>query len=95
MFLLLGRYTRPTEDVDPHRDAHVAWVQQHGQAGHFVLGAIQSPPVGGVIVALADSRDQVDAWIAEDPFVVNEVFEYDVREYTVAFSAPGLEALAG
>jgi len=95
MFLLLGRYTRPMEEVEPHRDAHVAWVQEHGEAGHFVLGAIQSPPVGGVIVALAQSRDEVDRWIAEDPFIINDVFEYDVREYTVAFAAPGLDALTG
>jgi uncharacterized protein YciI len=44
-------------------------------------------------VAKAGSRDEVEAWISADPFIINGVFEYDVREYSVAFAAPGVEGL--
>lgn len=94
MFLLLGRYTAPTDEVDPHRDGHVAWVQEHAGQGHFIAGALQAGGVGGAIIAKAASLDEVEAWTREDPFVTAGVFEYDIREYEVAFTAPGLEALA-
>jgi uncharacterized protein YciI len=93
MFLLLGRYTAPLDEVDPHRDGHVAWVQEHAGAGHFLAGALEEGGAGGAIVAKAGSRSEVEAWIAADPFIINDVFEYDVREYSVAFAAPGVEGL--
>ena len=94
MFLLLGRYTAPADDVDPLRDGHIAWVQEHTQAGHFLAGALQAGGVGGLIVAKAGSRDEVESWTADDPFIQHGVFEYDIREYEVAFTTPGLEGLA-
>ena len=44
-------------------------------------------------MATAGSRAEVEAWIAADPFIINGVFEYDLREYSVAFAAPGVEGL--
>ena len=93
MFLLLGRYTRPLDEVDPHRDGHVGWVQEHAAAGHFLAGALEEGGAGGAIIAKATSRAEVEAWIAADPFIVNGVFEYDRREYTVAFASPRVEGL--
>jgi uncharacterized protein YciI len=93
MFLLLGRYTAPADQVEPHRDAHVAWVQEHTEAGHFIAGALQTDGAGGLIVARTTSRPDIERWVADDPFIRNGVFEYDIREYEVAFTAPGLEAL--
>ena len=93
MFLLLGRYTRPVEEVDPHRDGHVAWVQEHAGAGHFLAGAFEEGGVGCAIIAKAADRAELEGWIAADPFVVNGVFAYDVRQYEIAFAAPGLEGL--
>lgn len=94
MFLLLGRYTALADEVEPHREGHLAWVQQHTAAGHFLAGALQAGGVGGVIVAKADSREQVEDWTADDPFIAEGVFEYDIREYEVAFTTPGVEGLA-
>ena len=95
MFLLLGRYTAPSDQVDPHRDGHLAWVGEHVAAGHFVAGALEEGGVGGAIIAFASSRDEVEAWTQADPFIANGVFAYDIRGYEVAFTAEGLEGLKG
>ncbi len=95
MFLLLGRYTAPTEAVDAHRDAHVAWVQEHSAAGHFLAGAIENGGAGGCIVALAASLADVEGWTQADPFVNAGVFEYDIRQYEVAFAADSVAGLEG
>ena len=94
MYLLLGRYTAPSDQVDPHRDGHVAWVQEHVAQGHFLAGALEEGGVGGAIVARASSRDEVEAWTREDPFIANGVFAYNIRGYEVAFTTPGVEGLA-
>ena len=93
MFLMLGRYTRPADEGEPHREGHLAWVQEHAAAGHFIAGAIQDGGVGGAIVAKAASRAELEEWAAADPFVANGVFEYDIRQYEVAFTTPGVEGL--
>lgn len=95
MFLLLGRYTAPSDEVDPHRDGHVAWVQEHVGAGHFLAGALEEGGVGGVIVAKASSREEVEGWTQDDPFIANGVFAYDIRAYEVAFAVEGVEGLQG
>lgn len=94
MFLLLGRYTATPDQVDPHRDGHVAWVQDHVARGHFLAGALEEGGVGGAIVARAASREEVEAWTREDPFIAEGVFAYDIRAYEVAFTTPGVEGLA-
>lgn len=94
MFLLLGRYTAPADQVEPHRDGHLAWVQEHAAQGHFIAGALEAGGVGGAIVAKASSRDEVEAWTAADPFIAAGVFTYDIREYEVAFADDGVAGLA-
>ncbi|MGA0122812.1 MAG: YciI family protein [Gaiellales bacterium] len=94
MFLLLGRYTAPLDEVDPLRDGHVAWVQEHVAAGHFLAGALEEGGVGGAIVAKAASREELEAWTRDDPFIAHGVFAYDIRGYEVAFTTPGVEGLA-
>lgn len=68
-------------------------MQEHAGAGHLLAGALEEGGAGGAIVATAGSRAAVEAWIAADPFIINGAFECDLREYSVAFAAPGVEGL--
>lgn len=93
MFLLLGRYTKPVDEVEVHLEAHRAWVREHAEAGTFVAAGREVPLQGGLLVAVGVSREDVDRIIAADPYVTEGVAEYDVREYDVVLAAPGAEAL--
>jgi uncharacterized protein YciI len=95
MFLLLGRYLKPVDEVERHLEAHRGWVRDHAIAGRFIAAGREVPLRGGLIVATGVTRDEVDAIIAADPYVVEGVAEYDVREYEVVVAAPGAEALQG
>ena len=46
-------------------------------------------------MATGVTRDEVDAIIAKDPYFIQKVAEYDVREYDVVLATPGTEALQG
>jgi uncharacterized protein YciI len=95
MFLLLGRYLKPADEVEAHLDAHRAWVRENAEAGRFIAAGREVPLQGGLLVAVGVTRDEVDAIIAADPYVTEGVAEYDVREYDVVLAAPGAEALQG
>jgi uncharacterized protein YciI len=51
MFLLLGRYLKPIDEVEAHLDAHRDWVREHAQAGVFIAAGREVPLQGGLIVA--------------------------------------------
>jgi uncharacterized protein YciI len=93
MFVLLGRYLRPVDEVEVHLDAHRQWVRDNAQAGHIVAAGREVPLQGGILIATGVTRAQVDAMIAADPYIAAGVAEYDVREYDVVMTAPGAEAL--
>ncbi|MFZ4756463.1 MAG: YciI family protein [Miltoncostaeaceae bacterium] len=95
MFLLLGRYLKPADEVEAHLDAHRAWVRDHVTAGVFIAAGREIPLQGGLIVATGVTRDEVGAIIAKDPYFIEKVAEYDVREYDVVLATPGTEALQG
>jgi uncharacterized protein YciI len=95
MFLLLGRYLKPADEVEAHLDAHRTWVRDHVEAGVFIAAGREIPLQGGLIVATGVTRDEVDAIIAKDPYFIQKVAEYDVREYDVVLATPGTEALQG
>ena len=93
MFLLLGRYLKPVDEVEVHLDAHRAWVREHAGAGRVIAAGREVPLQGGLLVAVGVTRDDVDAMIATDPYITEGVAEYDVREYDMVLTSPGTEAL--
>jgi len=92
VFVLIARYNRPADVVDQHLDEHIAWIRRHAEAGRVLVTARQNPVVGGLIIATGD-RAEIDEMISEDPFVVAGVSQYEVLEYDVRRTAPGLERL--
>ena len=95
MFLLILSFAVPPSQVEDQTEAHRDWVRVHADSGHFVAGGPEVPYQGAVIAAVGVTRDEVNAWISDDPFVVHGLAQYDVREYDVVHAGPGAEALQG
>jgi uncharacterized protein YciI len=69
----------------PYREAHLAYVRALRGAGHLALGGAFADPVdGALLVYRAESRAQVEAWLADDPYMRAGLWpEVTVREWTV------------
>jgi len=72
----------PAEDIPkvyiPMHEKHIA----SGIAEGMVL--LAGPKVtegGGLMIARAESREALDEFIARDPFVVNGIAHFDVKEF--------------
>ena len=48
--------------------ANVAFLKKYYASGNFLISGRQIPRTRGIIVAVAASREQIEAIIAEDPF---------------------------
>ena len=93
MFILELSYIAPLDEVDPVRDEHMAWVAEQYAAGRFLASGAKVPRTGGVILARAMPREELDDIIASDPFTREGVAAYDVTEFAAMTVAEGLESL--
>ncbi len=88
LWLLLSRYVRPLAEVDALRAAHLEHLQRQREAGRFLAWGRLVPPTGGFVIARGMDRTAVDLVLAEDPYTVGGVAQWDVHELTLTGGAP-------
>jgi uncharacterized protein YciI len=82
-FILEGEHLAPFATFAHLQPLHHAFLQSSYDHGHFLFSGPQIPPHGGFLAARAESRAQLDALLAEEPFVkagkmrFKRVLEYD------------------
>ncbi|MGI5471946.1 YciI family protein [Streptomyces sp. CA-132043] len=91
MFVLELTYTAPLDRVEAALDEHVAWLDRHYAAGHFLASGRKQPRDGGVILASVEDRATAERISREDPFVTAGVCEYRITEFIATKTVPGLE----
>lgn len=93
MYIVSLTYHRPIEEVDSHLAGHIAWLKRYFQAGSFIASGRKNPRTGGVILVKDMERSNLDAILAEDPFVA--VANYEVTNVALTTASTGFEALIG
>ncbi len=86
MFLILLNYKKPLSDVDRFVPEHRAFLERHYTAGRFVLSGRKEPRTGGVILATAASRADVEATVRDDPFHREGLADYEIIEFLPSMS---------
>ena len=95
MYLIELTYVAPIEEIDALIPAHIAWLDQHYAAGHFLASGRKVPRSGGIILAARMDRAALDGIIAADPFQQRGVARVTVTEFEASKAAAGLEGLLG
>lgn len=93
MYVLTLSYLVGLEEVDRVRDAHMAWIAEQYEAGRFLMSGPRVPRDGGLILARAMPRDELDEVIASDPFTREGVAAYEVIEFRATTVTEALGAL--
>ncbi|GGM43105.1 hypothetical protein GCM10012275_12600 [Longimycelium tulufanense] len=94
MYVVLLDYAAPLDQIDTYLPDHAEWLAVHYAEGHFLASGRRQPRTGGVIIARAMPRGQLDAILASDPFVVRRLVRYEVIEFSATRTAPALAAYA-
>jgi uncharacterized protein YciI len=93
MFAVILEYKKPMEDVERHTVAHRAFLDEYYAKGILVMSGRQTSAKGGVIIANAASREQVEQLFAQDPFQLEGVAEYQFYEFTPNKYQPALKTI--
>jgi uncharacterized protein YciI len=95
MFLILLSHITPIETVDRLIGAHRQFLERHYTSGVFLLSGRKEPRTGGVILAKAKSRSEIEKIIEEDPFSIEKVATYTIIEFIPTMVAENLADLKG
>jgi uncharacterized protein YciI len=81
MFVIELIYKADLSEIDAHMKPHVAFLKKHYDEGRFLVSGRKVPRDGGVILALGDSREQIEAIMREDPFCARGLADFRVIEF--------------
>ena len=81
MFVIELMYKTDLEEIDAHMTAHVRFLKKYYAAGNFLVSGRKIPRDGGIILAVAGSRQDIEGIIREDPFVKNGLADFRIIEF--------------
>ena len=94
MFVIKLTYRAPLAEIDRLMPEHVEFLRDCFRGGVFIAGGRQTPRAGGVILARASSREDLDEIMSHDPFVVEKAADYEIIEFRTSFHHPGFAGFA-
>ena len=95
IFIASLTYTVPIEQVDAVLADHLAWLKAGHEAGHFLAWGPREPRDGGLIFVKAASAAEAEALLISDPFMLHQLADLTITQWTPRFVGPGLEAFGG
>src|SRR5436853_1176303 len=92
MFVIELSYKAPLAAIDAHMAAHMRFLKQHYANGTFLMSGRKIPRDGGIIVATARRRQEVERIMREDPFVAGGLADVRVIEIRASQIADDMPA---
>jgi len=93
MFIVNLNYIVSLETLDAHMADHVAFLRKYYAQNVFVASGRKVPRTGGIILALAKSKDELEKIISEDPFYTHQLAEFSITEFLTSQYHPDLKKL--
>lgn len=90
IFVIDLKYTAPLDQIDPLIKSHVIFLENYYSNNTFIASGAKVPRDGGVILAKAKSKDEINLLLKEDPFYKNNVATYTVTEFNPKMAIKGL-----
>jgi uncharacterized protein YciI len=90
MFVIELTYKADLTEIDAHMSAHVAFLNKHYAAGHFVVSGRKIPRDGGIILAVGKDRAEIEAIVEDDPFHQHRLAEFRIIEFRASQRARDL-----
>jgi uncharacterized protein YciI len=91
MFVIELIYKSSLAEIDAQMGAHVAFLKKHYAAGHFLISGRKVPRDGGIILAVAKTRGEIEAIIKQDPFVALGLADFRVVEFRASQRADDIQ----
>jgi uncharacterized protein YciI len=93
MFIIDLTYIVPLEKIDANMKEHMVFLKKYYSKNVFIASGRKVPRTGGIILALAKSREEVDEIMNQDPFFNLQLATYTVTEFQTSQSHQDLKHL--
>lgn len=93
MFIIELIYKAELTEIDAAMRPHMAYLKEHYAAGRFLISGRKVPRDGGVILAVGENREQVEAIVQQDPFVSRGLADWRIIEFRESQRAESIDAL--
>jgi uncharacterized protein YciI len=91
MFVIELNYKAELSAIDAHMAAHVAFLKKYYAAGNFLVSGRKIPRDGGIILAVGESREEIELIIQEDPFHAQGLADFRVVEFNASQRADDIQ----
>jgi uncharacterized protein YciI len=95
MFIIDLNYIVPLEQIDAHMADHVKFLRKYYKQNVFVASGRKVPRTGGIILAVAKSKEEIGQIIKEDPFQIHNLATFTITEFLTSQYHPALKNLLG
>ena len=93
MFVIELTYKATLAEIDATMAAHVNFLKKYYAAGNFLVSGRKIPRDGGIIVAVAESRQHIEAIIREDPFYGRGLADFRIIQFRASQRARDIQKL--
>ena len=91
LFVIDLHYVVPLDQVEPQVPGHMQFLEENYARGRFLASGAKVPRTGGVIIAVADNREEIETLVEQDPFHSAGIATYSITEFVPRMTAPGLK----
>ncbi|MEO8034147.1 MAG: YciI family protein [Acidobacteriota bacterium] len=92
MFVIELIYKTELAGIDRHMPAHMKFLKKYYGSGNFLISGRKIPRDGGIIIAAAKTREQLDSIMLEDPFIARGLAEYRIIEFRASQRADDVQS---
>jgi len=80
MFIIQLKFSDNKALAKDFMEGHKEWLQAGFDKGIFILSGSLQPSLGGGIIAVNISKEEVEGIVSEDPFVIENVVKPEIIE---------------
>ena len=91
MFVIELVYKATLAEIDSHMAAHVMFLKKYYAAGNFLISGRKVPRDGGIIVAVGESLQQLEAIIHEDPLYELGLADFRIIQFLASQRADDIQ----
>lgn len=82
LWIIESKYLKSGDELAAVTPRHRAWLDQHYVSGAFITSGRKLDGSGGVLVAHAQSQQELEAIFQDDPFVLEGCSTYSYTAFT-------------
>jgi uncharacterized protein YciI len=91
LFVIELIYKAALPEIDALMSAHVRFLKKYYGSGHFLVSGRKIPRDGGVILAVGESREQIEAIMRQDPFCSHGAADVRIIQFRASQQADDIQ----